>query len=201
MGTGPPGPQSPGGEGPPPPDRPHRGPAPPPRARALLAPQCGRRGRRVRASARCSQEPRLLEPQFCPDQRPDGQGPPGGAAHGPGVGTPRADQVPTLRWLRGRQLPPAPARGEAREARPAEGPSPGVLTGRGAAAPPELGPIQGQGRPRRGKQGGGGLHSSQRETHTRPVVRRAVTPEDACPDPQSRGACGSPHPAEGALRM
>lgn len=47
----------------------------------------------------------------------------------------------------------------------------------------------------------GVLHSSQRETHTRPVVRRAVTPEDASPDPQSRGACGSPHPAEGALRM
>lgn len=66
---------------------------------------------------------------------------------------------------------------------------------------PGVGADTGPGKATSRKAGWGGLHSSQRETHTRPVVCRAVTPEDACPDPQSRGACGSPHPAEGALRM
>lgn len=77
---------------------------------------------------------------------------PVGAAHRPGVSTPRGDQVPALRWLCGRQLPPGPARAKASEAQPADGPSPGVLTGTGAAAPAELGLIHGRGRPSRGKQ-------------------------------------------------
>lgn len=160
MGTGPPGPQSPGGEGPPPPDRPHRGPAPPPRARALLAPQCGRRGRRVRASARCSQEPRLLEPQFCPDQLPDGQGPPGGAAHGPGVGTPRADQVPTLRWLRGRQPGAMPARPGLRR-----GPAPESLQEGGQQHPQSWGRYRArEGHVEESRVGGASTHLSVRHT-------------------------------------
>lgn len=72
---------------------------------------------------------------------------------------------------------------------------------KGGSSIPRVGADTGPGKATSRKAGWGGLHSSQRETHTRPVVRRAVTPEDACPDPQSRGACGSPHPAEGALRM
>lgn len=81
------------------------------------------------------------------------------------------------------------------------GPAPESLQ-EGGQQHPSVGADTGLGEATSRKAGwGGGLYSSQRETHTRPVVRRAVTPEDACPDPQSRGTCGSPHPAEGALRM
>lgn len=151
MGTRPPGPQSPGGKGPPLPDGPHSGPASPSTGSACS----GMRRTRPRGRAPASRKGLGFSSRSFAkinSLQPDWERLPVGAAHRPGVSTPRGNQVPALRRLCGRQLPPGPARAKASEAQPADGPSPGVLTGRGAAAPPELGLIHGRGRPSRGKQ-------------------------------------------------
>lgn len=156
MGTRSPGPQRPGGKGPPLPDGPHDGPASPEHGLCPLRnaeDEASAAEHRPLARVWASRAAVLPRPTPCSltgSGCPSGL--PVGAAHRPGVSTPRGDQVPALRRLCGRQLPPGPARAEASEAQPADGPSPGVLTGRGAAAPPELGLIHGRGRPSRGKQ-------------------------------------------------
>lgn len=198
MGTRPPGPQSPGGEGPPLPDGPHNGRASPSAGSARSRMRMMRPARPSVSTllGRISASPAAVLPRPTPCSR-TGRGCQSGLLTGQASALRERTRSPHCVSSAG------PARGEASEAQPAEGPGPGVLTARAAAASPESGLIQGWGRPSRGKQrvasedwAGRSLHSSRRETGTRCVVSRAMTPEDTCPDPQGPCARVSPHAAE-----